>query len=74
MLSMSVAEIGGILGIIAAALLLYRLLVQQKDANIQVLRDRGCLNFCVRGAERLVHGGGRRLRQTTDAVGKSVSS
>ena len=36
--------------------------------------NRGCLNFCVRGAERLVHGGGRRLRQTTDAVGKSVSS
>ncbi len=24
----------------------------------------GCLNFCVRGAERLVHGGGRRLRRT----------
>jgi hypothetical protein len=31
-----------------------------------------CLNFCVRGARRLVHGGGRRLRRTTDAVGKSV--
>jgi hypothetical protein len=32
----------------------------------------GCLNFCVRGAEKLVHGGGRRLRRTTDAVGKLV--
>jgi hypothetical protein len=32
----------------------------------------GCLNFRVRGAERLVHGGGRRLRRTTDAVGKLV--
>jgi transposase len=28
--------------------------------------------FCVRGALRLVHGGGRRLRRTTDAVDKSV--
>jgi hypothetical protein len=28
--------------------------------------------FCVRGAERLVHGGGRRLRRTAAAVGKSV--
>ena len=46
------------------------------DDAIAVLwqNRRGCLNFCVRGAERLVHGGGRRLRQTTDAVGKSVSS
>jgi hypothetical protein len=25
---------------------------------------RECLNFCVRGARRLVHGGGRRLRRT----------
>ena len=33
---------------------------------------RACPNFCVRGAERLVHGGGRRLRRTTDAVGKSM--
>jgi len=33
---------------------------------------RGCLNFCVRGVQRPVHGGGRRLRRTTDAVGKSV--
>ena len=31
-----------------------------------------CQKFCVRGALRLVHGGGRRLRRTTDAVGKSV--
>ena len=35
------------------------------------LLDRGCQDFCVRGARRLVHGGGRRLRRTTDAVGKS---
>ena len=34
---------------------------------------RSCLNFCVRGAEKLVHGGGRRLRRTTDAVGKSAA-
>ena len=33
---------------------------------------RGCPNFCVQGAQRLVHGGGRRLRRTSDAVGKSV--
>jgi ribonuclease HI len=32
----------------------------------------GCLNFCVQGARRLVHGGGRRLRRTHAAVGKSV--
>ena len=32
----------------------------------------GCPNFCVRGAERLVHGAGRRLRRTTGAVVKSV--
>ena len=36
------------------------------------LRHGSCLNFCVRGAEKLVHGGGRRLRRTTDAVGKLV--
>ena len=34
--------------------------------------NRECPNFCVRGALRLVHGGGRRLRRTTDAVVKSV--
>ena len=44
------------------------------ESRRQVRAIRGCLNFCVRGAERLVHGGGRRLRRTTDAVGKSVSS
>jgi len=33
---------------------------------------RGRQVFCVRGAERLVHGGGRRLRRTAAAVGKSV--
>jgi hypothetical protein len=33
---------------------------------------RECPNFCVRGGKRLVHGGGRRLRRTTDAVGKSA--
>jgi len=30
--------------------------------------------LCARGAESLVHGGGRRLRRTTDAVGKAVSA
>jgi len=33
----------------------------QKNAALEM---GGCLNFCVRGAERLVHGGGRRLRRT----------
>jgi hypothetical protein len=35
-----------------------------------------CPNFCVRGARRLVHGGGRSALATyrpTDAVGKSVA-
>jgi hypothetical protein len=34
--------------------------------------SRGRQVFCVRGAQRLVHGGGRRLRRTAAAVGKSV--
>lgn len=43
-----------------------------RGAPMRHPRDRTYLNFCVRGAERLVHGDGRRLRRTTDAVGKSV--
>src|SRR5271165_5731058 len=30
-----------------------------------------CPNFCVCGAWRFLHGGGRRLRRTTDALGTS---
>jgi len=40
--------------------------------KLYVYGYRECPNFCVRGALRLVHGGGRRLRRTTGAVVKSV--
>jgi len=43
-----------------------------KGENVQQVFGRGRQVFCVRGAERLVHGGGRRLRRTAAAVGKSV--
>jgi hypothetical protein len=48
------------------------LVVTMDDATGEHTSMWECLNFCVRGARRLVHGGGRRLRRTTDAVGKSV--
>jgi hypothetical protein len=41
-------------------------------ADLVLAREGGCPDFCVRGPLKLVHGGGRRLRRTTDAVGKLV--
>ena len=32
--------------------------------------SQGCLNFVFEALSRLVHGGGRRLRRTTDAVSR----
>jgi hypothetical protein len=45
-----------------------------EKAAIQALarKDRGVRNSVCEAGMRLVHGGGRRLRRTTDAVGKSV--
>ena len=46
---------------------IYTMTIRLKSGK--VIR-RGCLNFCVRGARRLVHGGGRRLRRTDRRGGK----
>lgn len=45
---------------------------KHRVARLLRREGRGRQVFCVRGAERLVHGGGRRLRRTAAAVGKSV--
>ena len=40
------------------------------EAHRSEIRTGECLNFCVRGALRLFHGGGRRLRRTDRRGGK----